>query len=71
MRYKNTKTGAIVDSSFKITGEHWEVSEEGKVNEEKGLERHTKTELFEMLEARKIKYKPEQIKAELIELLEE
>ncbi len=24
MRYTNTKTGAIVDSSFKIVGENWE-----------------------------------------------
>jgi len=25
MRYKNTKTGAVIDSSFSISGENWEV----------------------------------------------
>lgn len=29
MRYTNTKTGAILDSDFVITGEDW-VAEEGK-----------------------------------------
>ena len=27
MRYINTKTGAIIDSSFPITGTHWECLE--------------------------------------------
>lgn len=32
MRYKNTKTGAIVDSPFKVSGKYWE--EVGKTKEE-------------------------------------
>lgn len=33
MRYKNTKTGAIIDSPFKIYGENWEVFKAGKAAE--------------------------------------
>ena len=68
MRYINIKTGAIIDSPSKIISENWVVeSEEIAI---KGLEKHTKSELFEMLEDRNIPYKPEQTKKELIALLE-
>lgn len=30
MRYQNTKTGAVVDSPFKLSGENWELFEESK-----------------------------------------
>jgi len=68
MRYKNIKTGAIIDSPSKIISENW--VEEGEKVVEKGLEKHTKVELFQMLESQGIAYKPEQTKKELIELLE-
>ncbi|WP_427814293.1 hypothetical protein ACQKTA_04190 [Enterococcus sp. 22-H-5-01] len=33
MRYKNIKTGAVLDSSFVVSGEHWEaVSNQKKKN---------------------------------------
>ena len=84
MRYRNLKTGAIIDSPCSISGGDWVAEEttiaieveakhvEVKVKEkiDKRLEKHTKTELFEMLEDRKIAYKPEQTKKELIALLE-
>lgn len=34
MRYKNTKTGAIVDSPFKVIGVNWELLEEIEVEQE-------------------------------------
>lgn len=68
MRYINIKTGAIIDSPSKIISKNW-VPESEEITK-KGLERHTKTELFEMLEVQGIAYKPEQTKKELIALLE-
>ena len=68
MRYINIKTGAIIDSPSKIISNNW--VPEGEEIVIKGLEKHTKSELFEMLEDRKIAYKPEQTKKELIALLE-
>ena len=68
MRYVNIKTGAIIDSPSKIISKNW--IPEGKQTVEKKLDKLTKTELFEMLEDRKIAYKPEQTKKELIALLE-
>lgn len=68
MRYVNKKTGAIIDSPSKIISKNW--IPEGEEITEKGLEKHTKTELFKMLESQGIAYKPEQTKKELIELLE-
>ena len=60
MRYKNIKTGAIIDSSFNISGENWElvdgskkeqteteVIEEEYVEEEVNLEEMTNKELEE------------------------
>lgn len=34
MRYKNTKTGAIVDSPFKVIGVNWELLEDIEVEQE-------------------------------------
>lgn len=34
MRYKNTKTGAIIDSSFNIFGDDWEVVKPNRATEE-------------------------------------
>lgn len=30
MKYRNTKTGAVIDVSSKISGENWEKAEEAK-----------------------------------------
>lgn len=68
MRYINKKTGAIIDSPSKIISKNWVV--EGELIPDKGLDKHTKSELFEMLENQGIAYKPEQTKKELIALLE-
>ena len=67
MRYKNTKTGAVIDSPFVIKGKNWVL--EGKEVKEGDLEKLTKSELFDMLEIQDIPYKPEQTKKELIDLL--
>ena len=66
--YKNIKTGAIIDSPSKIISKKW--VPEGEEVVEKELDKHTKSELFEMLENQGIAYKPEQTKKELIVLLE-
>lgn len=68
MRYKNIVTGAIIDSPSKIISKKWILEDEPV--EEKGLDKHTKSELFAMLENQGIAYKPEQTKKELIALLE-
>lgn len=68
MRYINIKTGAIIDSPSKIISKNW--VPEGEEIVIKGLEKHTKSEIFEMLENLGITYKPEQTKKELIALLE-
>lgn len=68
MRYVNIKTGAIIDSPSKIISKNW-VVECGEMID-KGLDKYTKSELFQMLENQGITYKPEQTKKELIALLE-
>ena len=68
MRYKNIKTGAIIDSPSKIISKNW--VPEGEEVVEKELDKYTKSELFAMLENQEIAYKPEQTKKELIALLE-
>lgn len=66
MRYKNTKTGAIIDSPFKIYGDDWEVYEprevtkenettEEYVEEEINLEDMTNKELEKFAEEQGIK----------------
>ena len=68
MRYKNIKTGAIIDSPSKIISKNWRVEEVKAVK--KPLDKYTKAELFEILENQGIIYKSDQTKKELIELLE-
>lgn len=68
MRYKNIKTGAIIDSPSKIISKKWVAEDEPIVR--KGLEKYTKSELYKLLENQGIDYKPEQTKKELIALLE-
>lgn len=67
MRYRNVKTGAVIDSPFVIKGKFWIVEEKKK--QVKSLGRHTKSELYVMLQDKEIDYKPEQTKKELIKLL--
>lgn len=45
MRYKNTKTGAIVDSPFLINGDNWEL-----VQKEQGVELTGETDVEEVTE---------------------
>jgi len=73
MKYINIKTGAIVNSSSIIEGDNWKLSDEieNELVDDKKLQRKTKSELFELLELKNIKYKPEQTKEELINLLSE
>lgn len=68
MRYKNIKTGAIIDSPSNIISKKWILEDKEIVI--KGLDKYTKAELFEMLENQGIPYKPEQTKKDLIVLLE-
>ena len=68
MRYRNTKTGAIIDSPFLIKGGNW-VVEDKKENKQDDLDKKTKSELFIILENLEIDYKSTQTKKELIELL--
>ena len=68
MRYKNIKTGAIIDSPSKIISKNWTAEEERTI--EKTLDKYTKAELFEILESQGIAYKSDQTKKELIKLLE-
>ena len=68
MRYRNTKTGAVIDSPFLIKGGNWVVVDK-KENKQDDLDKKTKSELFIILENLEIDYKPTQTKKELIELL--
>lgn len=73
MRYKNTETGAIVDSASIVKGKNWELVGKNKPEDDQDtdLKKKTKDQLFKMLEEKEIAYKPEQTKDELIALLEE
>ena len=82
MKYKNTKTGAIIDSPFKILGKNWvEVEKDEKeglqktveetteeyVEEEINLEEMTKAELTELAKEHDIKVSEKDTKAVMIE----
>lgn len=73
MRYKNTKTGAIVDSASIVKGDNWELVEDqrSESDENTDLKKLTKVQLSEMLDEREIEYNQDQTKNELIELLTE
>lgn len=84
MRYKNIKTGAIIDSSSKIVGKNWveyteketvkEVTEENKheveyVEEEVDLAEMTKAELIKLAKEHEIKVNEKDTKAVIIETI--
>jgi len=67
MKYKNTKTGAVVDSPFKIVGENWlEVSE----NEKEGLQKTAEEETTEEYVEEEVNLE-KMTKAQLIEFAKE
>ena len=78
MRYKNTKTGAIVDSSFAISGKYWEVfskeeatkeKPEEYVDEEVNLNDMTKAELINLAKDNDIEVNERDTKPVIIEAL--
>ena len=83
MKYKNIKTGAIVDSPFKIVGENWievtqeeteglkqkQETEEEYVEEEINLEQMTKAELIDFAKEHGIKVNEKDTKAVIIETI--
>ena len=83
MKYKNIKTGAIVDSPFKIVGENWievtqeeteglkqkQETEEEYVEEEINLEQMTKAELINFAKEHNIKINEKDTKAVIIETI--
>ena len=81
MKYKNTKTGAIIDSPFKIVGKNWiEVIDEKEgiqktekaeeyVEEEINLEDMTKAELIELAKEHDIEVSEKDMKAVIIEAI--
>lgn len=62
MRYQNTKTGAVVDSPFKLSGENWELFEESKeVETVEDLEEETEAvETVEVFEDETVEGQPQQ-----------
>ena len=83
MKYRNIKTGAIVDSPFKIVGENWievtqeeteglkqkQETEEEYVEEEINLEQMTKAELIDFAKEHNIKINEKDTKAVIIETI--
>lgn len=76
MRYRNTKTGAIVDSSFKITGKYWvEYNAEQKpvkeeyVEEEINLEDMVKADLIKLAQEHNVDINEKDTKAVMIETI--
>jgi len=80
MRYKNIKTGAIVDSPFKVFGEDWEEFNPAKVEkktetteeyveEEIDLEAMTKTELIKFAKENDIEVNEKDTKTVIIEAI--
>lgn len=84
MKYKNTKTGAIIDSPFKILGKNWveveknekeglqkavEETKEEYVEEEVNLEEMTKAELIEFAKEHSIEINERDTKAVIIETI--
>jgi len=84
LKYKNTKTGAIIDSPFKILGKNWveveknekeglqkavEETKEEYVEEEVNLEEMTKAELIEFAKEHSIEINERDTKAVIIETI--
>ena len=66
MKYKNTKTGAIIDSPFKILGKNWvEVEKDEKEGVQKNVEETTEEYVEEEVDLEKM------TKAQLIEFAKE
>jgi len=66
MRYKNIKTGAIVDSSSVVRGKNWE-----EIGPAENISKLTKKELQDHLDRRGIEYNKSDDKNELLNLLGE
>ena len=84
MKYKNTKTGAIIDSPFKILGKNWvevekdekegvqkavEETKEEYIEEEVNLEEMTKAQLIEFAKEHDIEINERDTKAVIIETI--
>lgn len=83
MKYKNTKTGAIIDSPFKILGKNWvevtrkeseglkqkQETKEEYVEEEVDLEEMTKAQLIEFAKKHDIEINEKDTKAVIIETI--
>lgn len=84
MKYKNTKTGAIIDSPFKILGKNWvevekdekegvqkavEETKEEYIEEEVNLEEMTKAQLIEFAKEHSIEINERDTKAVIIETI--
>lgn len=75
MKFKNNRTGAVIDSPFNITGAEWEKvnatkKETDNIDPEKNLSKMTKNELIDYAEKKKIEISTNDTKAEIIEKLE-
>lgn len=66
MRYKNIKTGAIVDSSSVVEGDNWK-----EIRPAENVSNFSKKQLQELLDKRGIKYNKSDDKNELMNLLGE
>lgn len=76
MRYKNIKTGAIIDSPSKIIGKAWVLVDGNKaeqkeeyVEEEVDLDAMTKAELIEFAKEHEIEVDEKDTKAVIIETI--
>ena len=83
MKYKNTKTGAIIDSPFKILGKNWvevtrkeseglkqkQETKEEYVEEEVNLEEMTKAQLIDFAKEHDIEINEKDTKAVIIETI--
>ena len=83
MKYKNTKTGAIIDSPFKILGKNWvevtrkeseglkqkQETKEEYVEEEVNLEEMTKAQLIEFAKEHDIEINEKDTKKVIIDAI--
>lgn len=83
MRYKHVKTGAVIDSSFKIIGKAWKLVEENEkeptqneetpeeeyTEEEIDLEAMTKEQLVKFAKEHEVEVNENSKKADIIETI--
>ena len=77
MRYKNIKTGAIIDSPFNISGKYWQEydlkkkakTKEEYVEEEINLDDMTKSELVDLANEHEIEVNERDTKAVIIKAI--